>query len=212
MICYTHIKEGVFKFTAVFFVFLMIISLNSKKVIAQYYGENVSIPVVVVDKKIKLPTTGKYVDNIDKQTYVFKEGEQIEFDISVENRSTETIYDLNLNDILPKYLKLQFYFGNKNSSGLNTYISVLKPGETLKYSIVALIDDLPSRSSIYDIKLTNRVCASNSTTSDCDNSVYYIETKTMPVTGSSSVLMIQTILLSTLVGGSLILKKLVRGY
>lgn len=197
------------------FLLLLLASgwVSVKPAIAQYYGNDGVKPIIVVDKKIKLPTTDKFVDNIDKGTYIFTEGTQIEFLISVENRSTVVIKDVKLVDVLPKYLKLQYIFGSDNKNGkLETNIDQLNPGEVKEYKIIALLKDLPNTDQIMNLKQINRACASNSVVSDCDNTVYYIGTKSLPVTGNSLVnLIFESIFLTGLVIGGFALRKIVRG-
>jgi uncharacterized repeat protein (TIGR01451 family) len=200
-----------------FMIFLSLVMLfglfSTRPVDAQYYGNDGGKALIVVDKKIKLPTTNKFVDNIDKGTYIFAEGTQIEFLITVENRSTVTINDVNLVDYLPDYLKLQYVFGTDNKAGkLETKITSLNPGEIKEYKIIALLNNLPNSEYSKSIKQVNKVCASNSIVSDCDTAVYYVGTKTLPVTGNSvTTLIIESFLLSTVVGGGFVLRKLVRG-
>lgn len=183
-------------------------------VLAQYYGNDSSAPVVVVDKKIKLPHFDKLLDNVAKSDYVFKEGDQIEFSIVVENRGSSTVYDLNVVDKLPDYLKLQYFFGkvSNDKTNIETVIPVLKPGEKKNYYIIALVKDLPKTSYTQTIKLTNNVCVKNVTVGDCDNASYFVEKPSMPVTGSSAGLILNSALILSLSSGVLVLRKLIRGY
>ncbi|MFA5894373.1 MAG: hypothetical protein WC851_01180 [Candidatus Shapirobacteria bacterium] len=183
-------------------------------VMAQYYGNDSSTPIIVVDKKIKLPNSDKLLDNISKSDHVYTEGEQIEFSIAVENRGSNTVYDLNVVDKLPSYLKLQYFFGKVSADKTNveTVIPVLKPGEKKNYYMIALVKDLPKSSYTQTIKLTNNVCAKNTTVSDCDNATYFAQKPSMPVTGSSDSLILNSALILSLTSGALVLRKLIRGY
>jgi len=200
--------------TFVALVLTAIVLFAPKVSLAQYYGNNDSNPSVVVDKKIKLPSTDKFLDNISKSDHVFKEGDQVEFSITVENRGDKTLYDVKVVDLLPDYLKLQYFFGNLVGNGekIETVIPVLKNGESKKYSVIAIVKDLPKSSYSQVLKLTNEVCASNSIVNDCDKASYFAQTPSMPVTGGSTELIVNSGLLLTLGGGSLVLRKLIRGY
>lgn len=182
--------------------------------LAQYYGNDSTTPIIVVDKKIKLPNKDILLDNVSKSDYVFKEGDQIEFSIVIENRGSNTIYDLNVVDRLPAYLKLQYFFGkvNSNKTNIETVIPVLKPGEKKNYYIIALVKDLPKTSYSQSMKLTNNVCAKNVTVSDCDDASYFVEKPSMPVTGSSTGLILNSAFILSLTSGALALRKLIRGY
>lgn len=182
--------------------------------LAQYYGNESSTPIIVVDKKIKLPNQEKLLDNVSKSDYIYKEGDQIEFSIVVENRGSNSVYDLNVVDRLPSYLKLQYFFGKVNAEKTNveTVIPVLKPGEKKSYYIIALVKDLPKSSYSQTIKLTNNVCAKNVTVGDCDDASYFAQKPSMPVTGSSSGLILNSALIMSLTSGVLVLRKLIRGY
>jgi uncharacterized repeat protein (TIGR01451 family) len=200
--------------TFVALVLTAIVLFTPKTTLAQYYGNNSDNPSVVVDKKIKLPNSNKFFDNVSKSDYVFKEGDQIEFSVVVENRGDETLYDVKVVDLLPDYLKLQYYFGNLVSNGekVETTIPVLKKGESKNYSVIAIVKNLPNSSYSQTYKQTNEACASNSRVNDCDKSSYFVQTPSMPVTGGSIELIVNSGLLLTLGGGSLVLRKLVRGY
>lgn len=183
-------------------------------VMAQYYGNDSSTPIIVVDKKIKLPNKDILLDNISKSDYAFKEGDQIEFSIVIENRGSSTIYDLNVVDKLPSYLKLQYFFGkiSADKTNLETIIPVLKPGEKKNYYMIALVKDLPKSSYTQTIRLTNNVCAKNVSVGDCDDASYFVEKPSMPVTGSSDSLILNSALILSLTSGALVLRKLIRGY
>jgi len=184
------------------------------EILAQYYSNGSEQPLVVVDKKIKVPGENSLLDNISKDKFTFKEGDQIEFAITVENRGPATIYDLKLVDKLPNYLKMQYFFGklSDDKTNLETSISVLNPGEIKRYYVIALINDLPVSSYSQTLKLTNGVCASSVSASDCDNASYFVQKVSMPITGSSDVLIFDSVLLVSLFAGVSLLRHLVRGY
>lgn len=182
-----------------------------KNVMAQYYGTNNDTPVVVVDKKIRLSSKNILQDNIGKDEFVFVEGDQIEFTIDVENRGKETLYDLKLNDILPLYLKLQYYFGDYANNTLKTNISILKSGESRHFYVIAIVKDVPVTNYMSEIKQINKACVENSVVSDCDSASYFVGSKTMPVTGNES-LIFNSIMAVLGMTGAMGLRKYIRGY
>lgn len=182
--------------------------------LAQYYSNNNgSSPVIVVDKKIRLPGSDKLLDNIASTSHVFGEAEQVEFSIKVENRGNVTLTNIELTDYLPKYLNLQYFFGVKSGDGqkVTTTISQLEPGESKSFYIIAMVNNLPTSEVAKYLKETNKVCAVSTNASDCDNAAYYVTTKSMPNTGSNDLVM-GTGLALGMMGVAMVGRKLIRGY
>ena len=181
---------------------------------ADSYNSNSSNPTIVVDKKIRAVGDTNFYDNISSQQKTFVEGDQIEFLISVQNRGTNNLSNINVTDYLPKYLSLMIFPGINNVTDrtVKTTIDNLNPGESKDFIIRARISDLPTSNYANSlIQLNNRACASNNQASDCDNAKYFVGMSTTPVTGSNEIL-IETMFGLVIIIGSVGFRKLARGY
>lgn len=189
------------------------VSLKSE-VLAQYYGSNTSNPKITVDKKVRPINDSTFYDNIDPSKKVFFEGEQIEFKIVVENTGNQTLTNVKLIDLLPKYLNLIFYPGvnNKTDNNIVENIGSLEPGKSKEYLIRATISNLPT-STVVDkrIQEINKVNATSDQASDNDQASYFVALKSMPATGANDIL-IKTVLVTMSGLTALGLRKLSRGY
>lgn len=182
--------------------------------LAQYYSEGNGSQQIVVDKKIRPINDENFYDNIDPAKKVFVNGEQLEFKITVKNTGEQTLYNINVKDILPNYLSLLFYPGvyNKTSNNVETEIDQLNPGESKDFYIRANVSDVPS-SNMEGKKLLqiNKAEAGNDKVYDSDQAQYFIEAKSVPSTGADD-LMVKTAVILMITVSSIGLRKLARGY
>lgn len=169
---------------------LILFSLSSGVAIAAYTNDTNCQPIygggetcepgvnISIDKKVINPATGKEVDNLSINDPKFKPGQDIIFNIYVTNTGTDPLYDLELADILPKYITFSSAnITNSLEKGIvYSAISVLKSGETKSFQIKGKIKtakDLPSdKGIICDI---NTVTVSNEAISDEDKAGFCIQ-------------------------------------
>lgn len=188
--------------------------LGSKPAIAQYYDQSGGGPSITVDKKIRPINDSSFSDNIDPKVKVFGDGEQVEFKITVFNNSNQVLYNVELKDILPKYLTLLFYPGvfNKTDNVVFTVIDQLNAGESKDFYIRANISNVPTTNlAVKNILQTNKACASNNLVSDCDEVDYFISGKNIPSTGADD-LLIKTVSVLLISMSAVGLRKVARGY
>lgn len=181
---------------------------------SQYYGQNDSVPKIVIDKQVRPITDNKFYDNISIENKIFYENDLIEFKIVIENTGNITLSNVKMVDDLPNYLNLIFYPGiyNKTFNIIEAEIGILEPGQRKEYTIRAKTIDLPS--SVINGKTfqqTNKVHVTSSIASDSDEAKYYIAAKVVPTTGAND-LAIKTITVLSMTFIALGLRKYSRGY
>jgi len=151
---------------------------------------------------------------LNSERKVFVEGNFIDFNIVIENSGSEKLNQVEVKDILPKYLELVFYPGtyDKDTNVITWNFYDFNPGALKTYLIRARVKGLPtSKDGKTTFKLTNRSEVRSGDLFDSDTASFYVETKTTPSTGNEG-LILQTILLATTAVGALGVRKLARGY
>ncbi len=116
-----------------------------------YGGGEVCNPSVqfTIDKKVQSPTKGgQMVDNLGANDAKFSAGQQVPFEITVQNTGNQAI-TLNVVDILPSYLS--YVSGgtfDANTKQISNSVT-LNPNDTKTFNIVAKVVDnasLPNQS------------------------------------------------------------------
>jgi uncharacterized repeat protein (TIGR01451 family) len=176
----------------------------------QYYSQGEKNKLSI-DKKIRSIGSTQYFDNIEASNKTFYENDVIEFQIKVENISTEIVYNINAKDILPKYLSLIFYPGtfDKDQYIVEWNIDKLEAGESKIYLIRAKINDSTKFSAL--TKQTNKAEAGGGGSYDYDYASYFIGKTSVPATGVSDIV-VKTILVILVAGSGIYFRKKARGY
>ncbi|MEI8067698.1 MAG: hypothetical protein WCG91_01960 [Candidatus Shapirobacteria bacterium] len=195
-------------------VALIILALSlvkPTKANAQYYSQGENKKEVSVDKKLRSIDGSQYVDNIEASKRTFFEKDVLEFQIKVENIGNQTLNNINVKDMLPKYLGLIFNPGNfnKDNNTVEWTIDKLDPGQSKDYLIRVKIQNSTQLNVL--TKETNNVEVKVDGLSDSDNASYFIGKSEVPKTGNSA-LIIQTALVLGLGTGGFYLRKFVRGF
>lgn len=166
---------------------------------------------ISIDKKVRDIDSNEYFDNIEASKKTFFEKDVIEFQINVKNVSTEVMYNVNVKDILPKYLSLIFYPGKFDSDQyiVEWNIDKLEAGESKAYLIRAKIDN--SSKLNLATKQTNKAEACGAGQCDNDNASYYIGKVIIPATGASDVIL-KTVAVISIAGLGFWFRKKARGY
>jgi uncharacterized repeat protein (TIGR01451 family) len=138
------------------------------------YGGPTVTSQILVDKLVKNPSTGAFVDNLGPSDSKFSPEGEVVFKIVVKNQGSQGISGVTVRDILPTYL--DFVSGpadshwNKETKELIFNVGDLQAGETKEYEFKAkavVKKDLPADKSV--ICITNWVEAKNDTKSDSDS-------------------------------------------
>ena len=181
------------------------------KAYGQSYSQGESKNKLSVDKKIRSINDTQYFDNIEASKKTFYENDVVEFQIKIENIWTEVVYNIKVEDILPKYLTLIFYPGKFNDDQyiVEWNIDKLNAGESKTYLIRAKIKDSTKLNVL--TKQTNKVESCGGGSCDQDYASYFIGKGTVPATGASDIV-IKTILVALTAAGGFSFRKLARGY
>ena len=174
----------------------------------QYGGEDES-GKVMVDKLVRHPQTGVYVDNLGLNDPMYSAQATVFFKIIVENTGTRTLDEINVVDYLPMYL--QYISGgnyNATSREIRFTFANVAPGErrsTILQAKVYSLSQLPSELTV--ICPINKVVASSPQDgSDEDTAQLCIKKKPMvapeaPKAGDPMALVMGLGSLTTLFGG-----------
>jgi uncharacterized repeat protein (TIGR01451 family) len=175
---------------------------------AQYYQPGEDKKEIVIDKLIKF--NENYIDNVSASQKVFVNGDMVDFKIKIYNSGNIDLYDIAVEDKLPKYLAVLIHPGtyDKTNSKINWNIDKLAAGETREYFVKSRISNYDL---VAELDQINFVDAKNDSVYDSDKASYVIGGKQMPVTGSFS-LLFGSVLSLTMLGGGIGIRKYSRGY
>lgn len=196
-----------FIFGAMAILFLSLISPTK----AYGYTTSDDVKEISIDKKVRSIGDTQYYDNIESSVETFYENDVIEFQINVKNTSDKALNNINVKDILPKYLSLVFYPGtfNADQNIVEWNIDTLASGESKPYLIRAKINNSTSLNVL--TKQTNKAETGVDGKYDSDNASYFIGKVSVPATGASDI-MLKTGLVISLAGLGFGFRKKARGY
>lgn len=175
------------------------------------YNDSNNTKTISIDKKVRSVDDSQYYDNIESSKKTFYEKDLVEFQVEVKNIGTEVVHNVNVKDMLPKYLSLIFYPGKFDNDQyiVEWNIDKLEANESKTYLIRAKIND--STKLNVSTKQTNKAEACGAGQCDVDTASYFIGKATVPATGASDIA-VKTILITLLAVGGFSLRKFVRGY
>ena len=150
----------------------------------QYGGGGAGPGKVLVDKLVRNPKTGDYVDNIGLTDVKYVADNAVFFKVIVQNAGDSTLSRIDVVDYLPPYVK--YISGGQYDSTtrqVRFYFDNVAPNErrsTVLQVRVASIKELPAEKSV--VCPVNKVVASSSEDgSDEDTAQFCIERKVMAV-------------------------------
>lgn len=121
---------------------------------------------IMIDKMVRNPQTGIFVDNLGIYDPHFASGTEVLFRLTVKNIGQAELKDVKVKDIFPDYI--QFIWGpsgwDANKKELNFTIDSLKAGESKDFEIMTKVypkEMLPTDSDL--------VCKINKAQVDTDN-------------------------------------------
>lgn len=191
---------------------MAILFLSLLSPVNAYGYETTNVPKEIsIDKKVRSIGDSQYVDNIESSTKTFYENDVIEFQVNIKNTSDKTLSNIDVKDMLPKYLSLIFYPGTFDADQkiIDWKIDSLASNETKTYLIRAKINGSTGLNVL--TKQTNKAETCDADQCDNDTSSYFIGKSTVPATGASDVAL-KTGLVITLVGLGFGFRKKARGY
>jgi uncharacterized repeat protein (TIGR01451 family) len=176
-----------------------------------FYGGGVPSAEIMVDKLVKEPSKGIFVDNLGPTDYKYGPEQEINFKVIVKNTGNRELNDIQLRDVFPFYL--DFVNGPNNhvwqaaSHEMTVPLGVLKPGESIEFITTGKVKpkaDLPADKSL--VCLTNWVEVKSENVIDADSAGLCIQNLSfLPATGPSLLPIILTIGLG--VSGIVLVKK-----
>jgi len=187
----------------------LILTLSNKAVLArceQQYGggETCYEGELRLDKVVKNPSTGTYVDNLFSSDPNFSADQEVWFKLNIKNTGSDDLDNVEVKDKFPSYVLFVSGPGNWNDSDktLAWTIDHLSPGESKDYEIKGQIvseGSLPTDSGTYCV--TNYGEAKKDNKSASDTSQLCITKKVlgmaiMPPTGANLYLIISLLLVT----------------
>ncbi len=186
-----------------FIIFLagLVLTLNNKVVLArceQQYGggETCYEGELRLDKVVKNPSSGTYVDNLYSSDPNFSADQEVWFRLTIKNTGSDDLNDVEVKDKFPNYVLFVSGPGSWDDANktLTWKIDHLSPGESKDYEIKGKIvseSSLPTDSGTYCV--TNYGEAKKDNKSASDTSQLCITKKVlgitvMPPTGSNLLL------------------------
>lgn len=99
---------------------------------------------ISVDKKIKVPGSDKFVDNLTQAQAKYKAGDQITFELTITNKGKETLKEVTAIDKLPAYIIYTSGPGNFDAKTrtLSFKFNNLKPNESRKFMVIGTINNV----------------------------------------------------------------------
>jgi uncharacterized repeat protein (TIGR01451 family) len=197
------------KILIISFLTALIFALGTKVVSArcvQQYGggETCYEGELRLDKVVKNPSSGTYVDNLFSSDPNFSADQEVWFKLNVKNTGSDDLNDVEVKDKFPSYILFVSGPGSWNDSDktLTWKIDHLSPGESKDYEIKGQIvgeNSLPTDSGTYCV--TNYGEAKKDDKSASDTSQLCISKKVlgityMPKTGANLYLIISLLLVT----------------
>lgn len=192
-------------------IVILFLSLFNPARVFGYYDSTNSTQIFSINKNVRSIGDTQYYDNIEASKKTFYEKDVIEFQIRVENIRAEVIYNINVKDMLPKYLSLVFYPGTFDNDQyiVEWNIDRLEAGESKTYLIRAKINDSIKLNTL--TKQTNKAEACGGGKCEVDNASYFIGKASIPATGASDIIF-KTGVIASIAGLGLWFRKKARGY
>ncbi len=176
-----------------------------------FYGGGAPSAVITIDKMVKEPEKGFFLDNLGPTDFKYGPEQEVDFKVIVKNTGNRDLADIQLRDVFPAYV--DFVNGPNNhvwhadNHEMTVNLGSLKAGETLEFITTGRVKpkaDLPSDKSL--VCVTNWVEVKAETMADSDSSSFCIQNlHFLPSTGPSLLPLILTIGLGA--SGIVLIKK-----
>ena len=145
------------------------------------YGGNCANPNFTINKTVKNPVNGEFVDNLSANSPHFLPDQTINFRLHVQNTGNTDLNNVQVQDRLPNYI--DFISGpgsfDKNSTTLTFTVDNLKQGEFRDYDVAAKIQPTSAIPTNGISCVTNFAQATMSNQISSDTSVFCIESQVM---------------------------------
>lgn len=162
------------------------------------YGGECPSPNLNIEKFVKNPSTGQFVENLEASNPHFLADQKIIFRLKITNNSNSELTNIEIKDKFPDFT--DFISGpgkfDQNTKTLTFSIDKLKPGEFREYEITGKIKPKSALSSNDLSCVTNYSEAKSGGQFSSDTSVYCIENQILapvqelPKTGPASAILV----------------------
>lgn len=178
---------------------LVLLFVPARKVFGNYYygGEEEKVDVLI-DKEVKDPNSGNFVDNLGINDYKFSAGQEVEFRLTIKNTGDKTLNHLDVKDIFPSYI--DFISGpgswDSNTRTLSFDFEDLDPGESRDFGLrgkVVVENDLPEGRTCVTNK--GQVWANGEYDEDTAGICIERKVEVLPPTGAGTVVLLGTLLI-----------------
>ncbi len=156
-----------------------------------------------LDKVVKNPSTGTYVDNLFSSDPNFSADQEVWFRLTIKNTGSDDLSDVEVKDKFPNYVFFVSGPGSWDDTNktLSWTIDHLSPGESKDYEIKGQVvseASLPTDSGTYCVTNYGEVKKDNKSASDTSQlciTKKVLGITTMPKTGANLILMILLLVL-----------------
>jgi len=184
------------------------------------YGVNCPTGNLFLNKQIRNPQTGEFVDSLSSNGPTFLPGQEVDFRIIVQNTGSSELDNINVQDQFPSFLDFTSGIGNFNQSSrvLSWSIGSLGAGASQTFDIRTHLENSNVFPSSGITCLTNSSQATTSNQVANDTAVFCVQTQilgtaqVLPETGPSGTeILLFGILTSFSLATTLFIKKQMGG-
>lgn len=166
---------------------LFVLGISPKNLFADYFvpqGLGQAVSQLVLNKQVKNPQNGLFVENLTVTDAHFLAGQEVTFRIEVRNTGGNELKGINVKDKIPDFVDFVSGPGNfdENNRTINFLVDKLGPGESKTYEFIVKVraqSNLPNNQLTC---LTNLAQASVDQIFTQDTSVFCIENQVLGVT------------------------------
>ncbi len=213
-----HIVLNLVSFSLVSFLLSLAPKAYAQSCTTQYggstYGTACPPTDLTINKEVKNPVTGVFVENLGTTDAAFGPGSEVLYRLTIKNSSGETFANVNVKDTLPSYMTFVAGPGtyNKATNTLTFTLTNMIAGETRTQEILAKVSDksaFPSGRTFVCVVNSAEAAALNRKDDDTAQACIQVEISgatILPVAGFDDLLLILPFV-GTALGGLAILKK-----
>lgn len=183
--------------------------LSRPVVLAQYTSTASNNTCVVDDVQVRSMSLDKFSDNLSINQYIFKKGDLVEYQVSIENPNNTNQTNVKVDFSLPQCFSLVFgpNQDKMTNNKLSWTIDELKAGEKKVYTVRAKVGE----NCVSSKKVTASLAVCSNGGSDSDTSAVYVGAVPVPDTGAADIV-VKTMLSVGLIVAGYSARRLARGY
>lgn len=157
------------------------------------YGANCPSGNLSIDKKVRHPRTGEFIDSISSSDATYLPDQEVKFRIEVKNTGGQDLFNVKAEDVLPDFVDFISGTGDFDSGSktLRWTIDKIGPSESKFFEIRVKVKSAANLPDLNINCVTNQVRVSKDSMNASDTSSFCIQTKilgevkVLPKTGVS---------------------------